>query len=158
MEIIKEYLNLIQENNKPNGLENIKRVKYINELDELKIPKNKILITGSSTLALYGLRDNNDLDVSVTKDIFNKLSKDKKFKHQIAESGSKILSYKNVDIHNKNWPFNNTVENELKRSLIINGYYFYSIYRLLEWKKKVNRPKDQKDIKMISEFTKSNNL
>jgi hypothetical protein len=158
---IDKLLNIIQENyelNKPNGFENIKKVKYLNELDELRIPRNKILICGSATLALYGLRDNKDLDVAVSKDMFKKLEKDKRFKRIFAGSGSKVLNYKNVDIHRNNWPFKNTVEDELKKSLIIDGYHFYSIYRLLEWKKKVNRDKDQKDARMISKFIKDNNI
>jgi hypothetical protein len=160
LKFLNTYLRIIQENslNKINGLEDLKKVKYLFEIKELNIPLDKILIAGSATLSLYGIRENKDLDLSISKSLFQIHEKDKRFKHGVADSGSKILSYKHIDVHNNNWPFKESVEEELKNCLVVNEYHFYSLYRLLEWKEIVNRPKDQEDIKLINEFLRKNKM
>lgn len=154
--MIDNYLEELQERN--NKLTDINRVNHINELNELKIPRNKVLLAGSAVLTLYGLRNNKDLDVTIPKNIFDKFRKDKRLKYSTTPTGNEILSYKNVDLHHDNWPFKNSVEDELKRSLVVDGYHFYTLERLIEWKKIVNRQKDKDDIKVIKDFMKKNNI
>ena len=127
----------------------ISNVKYLNELDELRIPKNKVLIGGSGTLALYGLRENKDLDVTVPLRIYNQIKSKHKLPYTPLRPGEGLISYKNVDLHHTNWPFKISVEEELKKCIVVNGYHFMSLKRLIEWKKIVNRPKDKQDIKLI---------
>ena len=45
---------------------NISNVNYINKFNILKIPKDQVLIGGSSTMALFGIRPNKDIDAIIT--------------------------------------------------------------------------------------------
>ena len=47
---------------------------YLNELEQLNLPKGKYVIFGSGPLSIRGLRENHDLDILVTEDLWNKLS------------------------------------------------------------------------------------
>lgn len=58
----------------------LENVNYIDDLKKLRLPLNKVLIVGSGTLSLLGLRKNKDLDLWVTEDIFKLMGKHNKFK------------------------------------------------------------------------------
>ncbi len=128
---------------------NIKNVNFLNELDEIEIPKDKMILVGSATLSLYGVRENKDLDIIVSPNIFNTLVKDERFKEGTSLAGV-CMSYKNVDFHDNTFPFKTSVEEELNNALIIDGYYFYSLKRIIEWKQIMIRPKDINDLSLIT--------
>lgn len=44
----------------------IEKVRFIEELDKLKLPKSEYIIAGSAWLALYNIRPNRDLDLIVS--------------------------------------------------------------------------------------------
>ena len=54
----------------------LKRIKNLKIIDKLGLDKSKTLIMGSGVLVLHGIIEkNDDLDLIVTRDIFNQLSK-----------------------------------------------------------------------------------
>lgn len=142
------YLNLLFESSTPL----LKQVIGIDQLIKSKLPKDKMIIGGSGTLALYGLRKNHDLDVSVTSDVFKKLAK----KYPVTKSmlgNEKIELTEIVEIFNNNVGIiKDTVKELIERSITINGFHFMSFEDLLRWKKKFGREKDLKDVKLIEEF------
>ncbi len=50
-------------------------IKYLDELEKLNLPKGKFSIFGSGPLAIRGLRENKDLDILVTHNLWYKLAK-----------------------------------------------------------------------------------
>jgi predicted nucleotidyltransferase len=119
-------------------------------IDKYNIPKNKVLIFGSSLLAVHGLRPNKDLDIAVTKDVFNSLSS--KFTIGIASSGEKFLTDKdhNIEIYYSLGVPELSFNELFKRADNIDDYLFLSIPDMIAWKKKMGRPKDLEDIKLIT--------
>lgn len=134
---------------------NLKNVKYLNNFRKLPYSKDKMLIIGSGTMALLGLRRNKDLDVWVTKDLFQKISKNSMFNKSVADASGDI-SYTTkdgkIEIFDKLSPLKDRIENQLKRSVFIYGIHFQSPEDVLSWKKTVNRPKDLRDIKLLEEY------
>jgi len=137
---------------------NLKNVKHIDKFRRLKYPKNDMLIVGSGTLALLGLKKNKDLDVWTTPRVMSQLSKDKNFiqtkskldksimiesKDGTLEFGSTLPPFKNLKQH-------------LKRAIIVYGIHFQSPKDVLKWKKYMNRPKDKIDIIALEKYLSGN--
>jgi len=135
------------------------RVKFLELLDLYKVPKDKCVIIGSAVMALYGLRENVDLDVNVLPSVFEIIRRDRRFTKKYSAM-SKQYYYESKDghiaIHGKNWPFKEKIRDEIENALDVKGYKFYTLQRVLEWKKIVNRPKDQLDIAVIEKFMHNN--
>lgn len=146
--LLETYLTNLQEFS--SNVKSISNVKYLNLIDKYRIPKNKALIFGSSVLAVHGLRPNKDLDIAVPKDIFNSLTTH--LIKGIASSGEKYLKDKNgnIEIYYSVGVPNFNINDLFKRADIINGYVFMSIPDIIDWKKKMGRPKDLEDIKLMT--------
>jgi len=130
---------------------NIKNVKHIGKLKSLGYPLREILVIGSSTMALYELKDNHDLDLWVTEKVYRKMLKDSRFffNGRLLESkdGSIEASYK-LPCSNGN------IEDNLKRATIVNGVHFQCLKDVLAWKKCMKRTKDIEHIRMIEDYMK----
>lgn len=142
---LKEYLDYLQET------KTVSNVKYIDLIDKYDLPKNRILIFGSSVLAVHGLRKNKDLDIIVPKDLFKELSSNKLFTIGIASSGEKFLKDRsgNMEIYFSAGILKVDLKILLKRADNINGYLFMSVEDMIRWKKKMGREKDLEDVKLL---------
>lgn len=132
----------------------IKNVNYIKELDELNFDKKDYTIIGSGILAASGIRNNDDIDIVVKKDIFRKLEGDKRF----TRSGEYSYDYKHISIYRSNWPCPKQAEQIIKESKKINGYNFITLDMLMAWKILSGRPKDKRDIRLIRKIIEKNNI
>jgi hypothetical protein len=134
-------------------LMNIKNVKHINKLKKLGYPLNEMLIVGSGTMALYGLKENNDIDLWVTKKVYDSMLKDSRF-----SPNGKMLETKDglIEADHRFVCVKDKVEDHLKRSKVVNGFHFQSLQDVLEWKQCMKRPKDINDIKVIENYMKKN--
>lgn len=132
---------------------NIKNVKHINKLKKLGYPLNEILIVGSGTMALYGLKENNDIDLWVTKKVYDNMLKDSRF-----SPNGKMLETKDglIEADHRFICVKDKVEDHLKRAKVVNGFHFQSLQDVLEWKQCMKRPKDINDIKVIENYIKKN--
>jgi hypothetical protein len=148
MKLYEEYLQEFQ-----SKLQSISNVKHINLIDKYHLPKNKTLLFGGSVLAVHGLRSNNDLDVAVTKDVFNSLRSNSEFKIGIAStSGEQVFHDKSGQLeiyYSLGIPGLNFVD-LFKRADNISGYLFLSVVDMISWKKKMGRPKDLEDVKLLT--------
>lgn len=128
----------------------LKNVLHINSLKRFKLPLNKILIVGSGTMALLGIKNNHDLDLWVTTEVFKLLAKHKDFK-PVKKLGR--LFYESLDgsieASDKMICTKGKVEDYLKKAIVISGFHFQSLNDVLTWKKCMKRPKDIEDIKKI---------
>lgn len=137
---------------------NLKNVNHIKQLLDLGLPKNKLLIMSSGVMALFGIRKNRDLDVVVTKDVFNKLGKNKKliYSHRkLSDNPSYKTPDDNVEIYGTMWPFKLSVERYLKMAIVVKGVRFLPLRKVIKWKKKLARHKDKRDIQLIQKYIRS---
>lgn len=114
-------------------------------VDGLELPKEEYYILSSGCLLLYGLRDEaKDLDLCVSRSLFENL-----------------VSKFDIDLSSKNecgfYHLNDLVEvvvndkSEFKRGFK-DGYPVESLQSILDYKKKRNFLKDQKDIIAIQKY------
>jgi hypothetical protein len=105
-----------------------------------------------------GLRKNKDLDVWATENIIKKIAKDKNFIHKASKlDGTPLYETHDgsIEIASTLPPFKD-IKEHLKRSIFFYGIHFQSPKDVLEWKKYMNRSKDQEDIKLLTDYLKKN--
>lgn len=136
---------------------NLGNVKYLSNFRRLPLPKNEMLIVGSGTMALLGLRENKDLDIWATPRIIEIIKKNKNFREKTSKlDGSKLYESKDGSMEfASSFTFANLdLKTSLKNAIVIYGIHFQSPEEILAWKKKANRPKDQEDIKLLEKYLK----
>jgi len=136
---------------------NLKNVNHIQQLRRLGYPLNKMLIIGSGTMALLGLKKNDDIDIWTTKDVHRRMANDKKLVRMV-KHGDVIYETKdgNIEIGSNLPCTKGSLQVYLKRAIVIYGFHFKSIDDVLAWKKCMGRPKDKLHIKMIEKYKKNN--
>lgn len=106
-----------------------------NKLKNLDIPKDKYIIISGASLVVQGIKEEtNDIDISCSKEYYDKLSWPIK-----KSSNGKEIKYNDVfeigyNYYNKD------------NMVIINDYQFMNLESCLDFKKELNRPKDKKMI------------
>lgn len=127
--------------------------KLLNTLRGFNLPKGEYAVFGSGPLAIRGLRSTKDLDVVVSRKLWEKLSKDRKvidFKHnkevELAP-GIEALLYLST--------FGVDMEKAIRNAEIINGLPFISLEDLIAAKEKMGRDKDFRDIYLVREYLRS---
>jgi len=122
----------------------------LKDLDNLNLPEGSFVIGGSGPMGIRDLREVDDLDVIVKKEVFDKLKRESRqdtsgHKYGHLEFGEIEIGYTWQDSEEKAIKVINDSE-------LIEGYPFAKFKYVVEWKKEMNRDKDQKDIKLISEY------
>jgi hypothetical protein len=131
--------------------------RLIKRLQELELPKGKYVIFGSGPLAIRKIRDTHDLDVIVTKDVFEDF-KNKGWK--LRDVGySRFLEKDGIELWYEWGPGEWNVEELIRDADIIDGMSFVRLESVLEWKKRnwrdKRREKDLKDVKTIEAYMAS---
>lgn len=101
-------------------------------------------------MAVAGLRESNDIDLLVSKEVFAKLKK-AGWQELIKSSNDKPLVHDVFEAHD-NWNFSSyspTLKHLLASAVIVDGIPFASLKEVLEWKMASGRPKDLTDIDLI---------
>lgn len=135
---------------------NLKNVNHINQLRRLGLPLNKVLIVGSGTMALLGLKKNDDLDMWVTEDVFRNMKNNKKLK-PVMKHGRLFYETSDgmIEASNSMPCTKGRVEDYLKRAIIVYGFHFKAPNDVISWKRCMGRPKDKQHIKMIENYLKN---
>ena len=127
----------------------MKFMKFLEDLKKLKLPADKFAVFGSGAMAIRGIRDSNDLDIIVKKDLWEKI--DRKYMARNNQGGVLIGE---IDVA-KDWlPYFDDVDELIDTADVINGVRFVKLEHVLKWKKAMAREKDKKDVKLIEEFLK----
>ena len=136
---------------------NLKNVNHIQQLRRLGYPLNKMLIIGSGTMALLGLKKNDDIDIWATKDVHRRMANDKKLVRMV-KHGDVIYETKdgNIEIGSNLPCTKGSLQAHLKRAIVVYGFHFKSVDDVLSWKKCMGRPKDKLHIKIIEKYKKNN--
>jgi hypothetical protein len=124
-------------------------MKFLNELKNLKLPPEQFAVFGSGPLAIRGLREANDLDIIVTKKLWNKLIE----KYNPTEKGNEII-ISNISIFQDWKPWFSEIETLIKGADIIDEIRYVKLDKVMKWKQNLNREKDQKDIQLIKKYLK----
>jgi tRNA A-37 threonylcarbamoyl transferase component Bud32 len=134
--------------------------KLLNELKKLNLPKEEYVIFGSAPLAIRELRDNRDLDLLVSKKLFNKFKKKKDWRlRKFEQNGEKLerLEKGKIEMMRNLKPQKWNEKEIIENPEIIQGLSFINIKNFIKLKKKFAREKDFRDIKLIQDYLKNKN-
>lgn len=126
----------------------LERIRHLKIIDKFNMDKDNVLIMGSAVLVLHGvIEKNDDLDLIVSRNEFNKLKKDPRIKKDykynkvfLRTKDGKMEAAVNFQVLGK------TFEQLFKRSLEVNGYHFMSLRDTYKMYKKLDREKDKEKI------------
>ena len=132
----------------------------IAKVKALDFPEDEYIVVGSGIMDMYKLKQAHDIDIVVSKNLFQKCKKkgwdsvsytyQEKLGQDYLQKGD-IELYLDVNCGEK---FRPTLEELLNRKKVFEGIPFIGIRDLLKFKKSYNRPKDKDDIKIIEAFLK----
>jgi len=133
----------------------LNREQFLQRLEDLKLPKKKYVVIAGGAMLLHGLRtDTRDVDVSVDHDLFQKILKNK-HKFGSIELKSPVYRAAGFKQHEIIKVADDVEISSGGRSLIcgtpveIDGHLVQSIRDIHSFKTKLNRPKDQPDLKVL---------
>jgi hypothetical protein len=126
----------------------------LDQIERAGIRRGECVIGANGLLAVYGLRANHDLDLIVLPEKWEKLRDGGKFEEGRMPSGSRVLRLGDLEVFDNNYPLAVDTRDLLAdRSgalmIRVGGFNFYSLALLAEWKRKMGRPKDLADLKLM---------
>ncbi len=129
-------------------------IKYLDELKSLNLPKGKFAIFGSGPLSVRGLRENEDLDVLVTPDLWNELAEKYPITTKKGRPDSIYIGHIQIlEVHYKDWsPHITDATKLITEAEIINGFSFVKLEYLLSCKRMMDGEKHIKDIEIIQKY------
>lgn len=130
----------------------------IQKIKELNLPKNQYVVIGSGILDILGIRKANDIDLSVTKSLHQKLRDTGEWEE--FERYGKIFLKKDVfEVNGElNWDkYETTTEEAVKTSLVVDDVPFLNLEETIKFKTASGRKKDLKDIELIKKYYEKSN-
>ena len=118
--------------------------KLLSELEKLNLPKGEYAIFGSGPPSAREIREARDLDILASKKLYEKLI----LKYN-AENEKIVIG--NIEIF-MNVRYVDNPEDVIRNAEMIHGYPFARLEDILEWKKKMGRGKDIRDIELIKRY------
>ncbi|GMR19022.1 MAG: hypothetical protein BMS9Abin34_146 [Patescibacteria group bacterium] len=125
----------------------------LRKLKGLDLPKGEFAIFGGSVMEVHGLRKAHDLDIIVTRSLWRKLVE--RFPVGKFSDGSPGIFLENIEIM-RGPGFGFDPEELVRSAEIINEIRFVRLEDLKEWKRRMGRKKDLKDIKLIEDYLEKN--
>ncbi len=126
--------------------------KLLKELDALNLPRDQYAITASGPLAVRGIRESNDIDIIVTKELWRELSEE----HGVTKEEFETINVGNIQILGDGSIFSNpgleTTKKQIKDADVINGRRYVKLETVKKFKEAMDRDKDIRDIKLIDEY------
>jgi hypothetical protein len=155
---------LREQANATNKADNVtkKNQQKFDALKKYDLPMGQYAVIGSGPLGVRNLREIGDIDIIVSQELKDKLIA----KYGMVDDGKvKKIVFPKDDIEafwegsfytqpkDDNRP---TVESMIKHAEIIDGLPFQSLQDVLYFKRKMNRPKDLEDVRLIEKWQKDN--
>ena len=132
----------------------MQKEEIISKIKTLNLAKDSYILFGSCPLAALGIREAQDIDLLVSKEVFEKL-KERGWRELYKNPNDTPLVYDVFEVH-ENWNFssyNPTLEHLLSSAIIVDDTPFASLEEVKKWKMASARPKDLDDIKLIENYT-----
>ena len=118
---------------------------FLKKLDSLNLDKDKYCIIASGVMLMHGLTNKtNDIDIRVTKEVFDELMN--KYNMKQSERYDYVYELNDFDINCKDFIRDN-IE-------FIDGYPVEKIELQLEWMLEQKRDKDKEKIEIIKNYLK----
>src|SRR5687767_9385866 len=119
------------------------------KINDLNLPKDGYVIVGGGILVALGLLEwDEDVDICVAPDVYNRLKsngwREEKWadipvlKHDVYDVGTRFGAW--------------SVQDLLTDAMMINGIPFMNVEKLLQWKQEMGRPKDLKHVELIEHY------
>lgn len=121
--------------------------KLLKKLKRLDLPNDKFAVYGSGPLGVRKIRKIKDLDLIVTKDLWEELSK----RYPTKGSGDKLrIDLGEIEILAK--PIVYTAEELIREADVIDGVRYVKLKTLMSLKRKMGGEKHYKDIELIKNY------
>jgi hypothetical protein len=121
------------------------------ELKALDLKIGEFAVFGSGPMAVRGIRDVHDLDIIVKKDLWKELLK--KYPLSLSSCGN-YLKIGNIEVY-KDWiGFSGKTDKIINSAQIIKKIPYIQLKYVIEWKEKMKRKKDLKDLELIEKYNK----
>jgi lipopolysaccharide biosynthesis regulator YciM len=121
----------------------------LKELENFGLPKDKFAIFGSGPMGIRGLKKVKDLDLAVMPEIWQELAK--KYQVKKVKKGEKIFLSKNIEIRRRpNTKLN--ADKLIMQADVFDGIRYVKLKNVIEYKEKLKRVKDLKDIELIKRY------
>lgn len=122
------------------------------KVKQLKLPPDEYCIVGSGAMVARGIRDANDVDILVSKELFETLRASGEwkevFEHRRKLQRDAIECMDTIRVGEYE-PDTHAI---IARAEIINDIPFQNLHDLLDWKRAMGRKKDLEDIRLIEVY------
>lgn len=128
----------------------------ITKVRALNLPKGSYVVFGSAPLTFAGIREANDIDLLVSKDIFERLKKEG-WREMDKGVNDKPVAHDVFEAHHS-WDFSTyspTLEEILSKATEIEDIPIASLEDVRKWKMASGRSKDMADVRLIEEYEKN---
>ena len=116
-------------------------------LRALGLSEGQYLIWGSGPLAMRGLRLGRDVDLLVTRDVWEKLAQ----KHEVGGEKKNVILLREVEVWGDCMNLTGRVDEMIEDCDWIEGFPFMKLGYVVEWKRWLGREKDLRDVALIEE-------
>lgn len=119
---------------------------YAETLSVLKLDAHQVRAGAGGACLLHGVRKaTGDLDLELSREIFDQVAKERNMVVQYLDNGWVLANVmEDVDIH--------PVDESPLEGVFVGGIYTTSLQQTLDFKLRLNRPKDQDDIIKLKEL------
>ena len=125
----------------------------LSKVRELDLAQGTFAIFGSGPMAVRDLKEPNDLDIIVTKEVYEKFkSVDGWIEKLFHEGEDYYLEKDGIELWNTWGPGDWDIANMIETAEMIEGLPYVTLDHVLAWKKKNNRQKDIIDIAKIKKY------
>lgn len=139
--------------------QDLDRSKLLRLLRQLNLPKGQYVVFGGACLVIHGLRQADDIDIFVTKKLYNQLKSSDWTEQWPKVENPPLLEtiIEDTAVHafydwqqRKKWRPN--IKKLIEQPELIEGFPFMPLELLHKWKSSLSRSKDDKDIKLIEAY------
>lgn len=114
----------------------------------LGLPLEEVIVIGSGLLDAYGLRDAHDVDLVVSKELFEQLKQADRFEKEIRHNDEVLLG-DDLEI----WlDWGASFEDLMQQAVTVDGVRFAAPETIIEHKQQRGSEKDLNDIRLLREY------
>ena len=121
----------------------------IDKVRALDAPHDQLVVIGSGLLDVWGFREASDVDLVVSNELYEKLSRDDRFVSG-EKRGDRFLAWGEYEVFD-NWGENASFSQLYAQSIVVDGVHFVAPDYLIAWKQQRNWEKDRRDITLLKE-------
>ena len=132
-----------------------------NTIKELHLPSKQYAVFGSGLLDVLGLKKASDIDIIMTKQLFEDLSQQKDWSLNKHPNGGEVLSHETIEgieaFYEASIPMcdQQGIERMISNATIIEDVEFVRLEDILAWKQAFGREKDLQDVHLINRYDPS---